>query len=175
MQLEDKTFEVFLTAKVIQDRIKTLAQELKLQYNDQEVLALVVLNGALFFATDLLKQCELNIQISCIRLSSYNGTHRAASVQQTLELDVALEGKNVLIIEDIVDSGQSLDTLYEVLDETQFKSLKTVALLYKPSAHKGKIKPDFVGFHIPNAFVVGYGLDYKGWGRTKTHIYQLKD
>jgi hypoxanthine phosphoribosyltransferase len=127
------------------------------------------------FAADLLKEIQVPAAVSFVKLSSYHGgTESSGKVQELIGLNETLEGKNVVIIEDIVDTGTTMDNLIPIVYEKLPASVKICTLLYKPEAFKGNFLPDYVGFSISNAFVVGYGLDYNGLGRNLKAIYQLK-
>ncbi|MCB0409620.1 MAG: hypoxanthine phosphoribosyltransferase, partial [Flavobacteriales bacterium] len=134
-----------------------------------------VLNGSFMFIGDLMKSIDLNCMISFIKMASYEGTESTGKVNELIGLNEDIEGHDVILIEDIVDTGNTLEKLYQMLQEKKPKSIKIATLLYKPEAYKKPYKIDFVGKEIPNAFVLGYGLDYDGYGRNLSSIYVLKD
>jgi hypoxanthine phosphoribosyltransferase len=175
VQVSDKQFDVFLSEEEILREVRSLAWRISEDYRDKEVLFIVLLNGAFMFAADLLKEIQVPAAVSFVKLSSYHGgTESSGKVQELIGLNETLEGKNVVIIEDIVDTGTTMDNLIPIVYEKLPASVKICTLLYKPEAFKGNFLPDYVGFSISNAFVVGYGLDYNGLGRNLKAIYQLK-
>lgn len=175
IHLEDKTFVPFISSEKIQFRIKEIAEKINEKYKDEEVIFLAVLNGAFMFASDLLKNINLSNEISFIKVSSYAGTNSTGRVDEIIGLNTNLKDKNVIILEDIVDTGITIDKVISLLSTEKPKSIAVASLLYKPSAFQGKNKPDFVGFDIPNKFVVGFGLDYNEKGRNINSIYQIKN
>jgi hypoxanthine phosphoribosyltransferase len=174
IQINDKFFNVFIGKDDIQSKINGLASELNADYGDKEVLFIAVLNGSFMFASDLMKKIDLNCEISFVKVSSYVGTSSMGRVDELIGLNADVSEKHIVIIEDIVDTGITLDKIHVLLSAGDPLSIKTCALLYKPDAFKGKKKPDYIGFSIPNSFVVGYGLDYDEKGRNLEEIYQLK-
>ena len=174
VQIHDKTFKTFITEASLLQRIEVLAGELNNTYKGAELVLVAVLNGSFMFASDLIKHLDGKVQISFVKLSSYSGTKSTGNVEELIGLNEDLQGKHVLIVEDIVDTGLTIDKLMFLLKEKNPKSLEVCTLLFKPEAFKGKIAPKFVGFEIENKFVVGYGLDYDELGRNLKNIYQLK-
>jgi hypoxanthine phosphoribosyltransferase len=175
VQIDDKQFEIFITENEISNEVRSLAQQISKEYEGKDLLFIALLNGAFMFASDLMKEMKIPVSISFAKLSSYHGgTSSTGIVKELIGLSESLEGKNVVIIEDIVDTGNTIDCLMPSLLKQQPESVKVCALLFKPEAFKGVTKPDYVGFSIPNAFVVGYGLDYNELGRNLNAIYQLK-
>ncbi len=170
----DKEFTPYITEDQIQNRILEIATELNKKYEDQFPLFLGVLNGSFIFASDLFKQINVPAEISFIKLASYQGTETTGKIRQLIGLDDDITDRNVIIIEDIVDTGNTLKFLTQSLHNYQPKSLAVVSLLDKKEARTQDIHPDYVGFEIDNKFVVGYGLDYDGYGRNTRNIYQLK-
>ena len=127
------------------------------------------------FTSDLMKQVDLSCEISFVKMSSYQGTKTTGKVEELIGLNTDIRNKHVIIIEDIVDTGYTIDKIISLLDGKGAESVGVCTLLYKPDAFKGHEKPEFVGFSIPNAFVVGYGLDYDEKGRNLDAIYQIRD
>ena len=173
IQVLDKTFDVFITKEELAKEVNSLGSELNEDFKGEEVIFIAVLNGSFMFASDLMKAINLVSEISFIKMSSYHGTESSGRVDELIGLKNNLKGKNVVIVEDIIDSGITIDKIISLLEMEQPKSVKVCSLLYKPAAFKGKTKPDYVGFSIPNAFVVGYGLDYDEKGRNLDAIYQI--
>lgn len=170
----DKTFEIFLTDNEILREITSLGKQLSADYKEKDIVFIAVLNGAFMFAADLMKNISIPAEISFVKVSSYTGLTNSEEVKELIGLNTKIEGKHVVLIEDIVDTGNTIDKLLISLEKEKPLSVKVCTLLYKPEAFKGIHKPDYVGFSIPNAFVVGYGLDYNELGRNLKAIYQLK-
>lgn len=160
IQVLDKTFEVFISREEIQKEVISLASKINDEFQGEEVIFIAVLNGSFMFASDIMKEISLVSEISFIKMSSYHGTESTGRVDELIGLNNNLKGKNVVILEDIIDTGITMDKIISLMDEQEPKTVKICSLLYKPDAFKGKHKPDYIGFSIPNAFVVGYGLDY---------------
>lgn len=174
IQILDKSFEVFITEDELQKEVKSLATELNRKYHGQEVIFIAVLNGSFMFASDLMKEIDLQCEISFVKMSSYEGTHSAGKVEELIGLNTNIQGKKVVLIEDIVDTGLTIDKIIGLINSHDPESVEICTLLYKPNAFAGVNKPDYIGFSIPNAFVVGYGLDYDEKGRNLKTIYQIR-
>tara|TARA_R110002072_G_scaffold302709_3_gene487509 strand:+ start:773 stop:1303 length:531 start_codon:yes stop_codon:yes gene_type:complete len=170
----DKTFEVFITKEEINKEVASLANAINTDYKNKEVIFIAVLNGSFMFASDLMKKVDLVSEISFIKMSSYHGTESTGRVDELIGLGNDLKDKDVIIVEDIIDSGITIDKIISLLEMEGPKSVKICSLLYKPAAFKGNHKPYYIGFSIPNAFVVGYGLDYDEKGRNLDAIYQIR-
>lgn len=176
IQLKDKYFETFITAEEIHQEVKSLAATINSEYAGKQIVFVAVLNGAFMFASDLMKEITLDCEITFVKVSSYKGgLNSTGRVDELIGLTTALKGREVIIIEDIVDTGITMDKIHKIIELEKPNSLKICTLLYKPAAHEGKHKPDYIGFSIPNAFVVGYGLDYDELGRNLREIYQVKE
>ncbi len=175
IQINDKYFEVFIGKEDIQKKIKGLASVINADYKGKEVLFIAVLNGSFMFASDLMKSVDLDCEISFMKVSSYVGTSSMGRVDELIGLNADVSDKHVVIIEDIVDTGITIDKITSLLAIEKPLSINTCTLLYKPDAFKGKEKPHYVGFEIANNFVVGFGLDYDEKGRNLDEIYQLKE
>jgi hypoxanthine phosphoribosyltransferase len=173
IHLHDKKFETYLTEQEIQEKIKEIAGQLNRDYKNKRTLFIAILNGSFMFAADLFKYLTIDAEICFIKLASYRGMKSSGHVITAIGLDVDLYDRDVVILEDIVDTGKTLNEFLPKLDHQQPKSLKIAALLHKPDATQFSLKIDYVGFSIPNKFVVGYGLDYDGLGRNYKEIYQL--
>ncbi|MFN4314419.1 MAG: hypoxanthine phosphoribosyltransferase [Chitinophagaceae bacterium] len=173
IKLHDKTFETYLSEPVIQQRIQELGQQISADYAGRRPLFVAILNGSFMFAADLLKHISPEAEICFIKLSSYKGTQSSGKVITAIGLDDDLFGRDVVLIEDIVDTGKTLHSFLPRLIHQQPKSLRMATLLHKPDATEFPLQLDYVGFSIPDRFVVGYGLDYDGLGRNLKEIYQL--
>lgn len=173
IRIHDSTFEIYISDAVIQERVKELADELNKDYQGKRPLFIAILNGSFMFASDLFKSLTINAEICFIKLTSYKGMKSTHKITTAIGLDDDLYGKDVIILEDIVDTGKTLHYFLPKLLHQQPSSLKIASLLHKPEAAVYPITIDYIGFTIPNRFVVGYGLDYDGLGRNLKEIYQL--
>lgn len=173
IRLHDKKFETYLPEQEIQKKVREIASQLNKDYKNKRPLFIAILNGSFMFAADLFKYLSIDAEICFIKLASYRGMKSSGHVITAIGLDVDLFDRDVVILEDIVDTGKTLNEFLPKLDHQQPKTLKIAALLHKPEATQFALKIDYVGFSIPNKFVVGYGLDYDGLGRNYKEIYQL--
>jgi hypoxanthine phosphoribosyltransferase len=174
VNLHGREFELFIKESDIQEKVRGLAEELSKTYADKEPLFIGILNGCFRFTSDLMKYIEFNSEVNFVKLASYRGMVSSQKVKDLASLNTDLRGKHVIVLEDIVDTGNTLDYLLHQLEAQRPASLKVASLLFKPDAFLGSRKPDYHLFDIPNAFVVGYGLDFDGLGRNLNDIYQLK-
>lgn len=173
IKVHDKTFDIYLSESAIQERVKAIAEEINKEYQGKRPLFIAILNGSFMFAADIFKHLTIETEISFIKLASYKGMKSTGNVITSIGLDAELYGKDVIIIEDIVDTGKTLYNFLPKLKDHHPASLKIVALLHKPEATKFPLTLDHVGFSIPDRFVIGYGLDYDGMGRNLREIYQV--
>jgi hypoxanthine phosphoribosyltransferase len=169
--IEDKDFYLFLPSEKIQHQIEVLANQMNNDLKSHQVLFIGVLNGAFMFAADLLKRIHLTVQVSFMKVSSYRGTSSGVNVKRLIGLNEELKGKTVVILEDIIDTGKTIEEILLQLRGFRPSEIRIATLLFKKEAYKGDVKIDYVGFEIPNRFVVGYGLDYNGFGRNLRNIY----
>lgn len=175
IKVHDKEFVKFIDADKIKLANEIIASKLSTDYEGKVPLFLCVLNGSFMFASDLLKFFKGNCEISFIKLSSYHGTQTTEEVKTVIGLNEEIKGRDVIILEDIIDSGITISHLIKDLAKYEPESLKVVTLLLKPDALRTNIKPDYVGLEIPNDFIIGYGLDYNGYGRNLPDIYKIKE
>jgi hypoxanthine phosphoribosyltransferase len=175
IQIHDKNFEPYLGAESIIQKVSLIASRINEDYAGKKPLFIAILNGAFMFASDLFKQVTIDAEICFIKLASYKGTKSSGQVITAIGLDIDLFNRHLIIIEDIVDTGKTLSVFLPQLNNQQPASLKIAALLHKPEASKYPLHIDYLGFTIPNKFVVGYGLDYDGLGRNIGEIYKLVD
>lgn len=173
MKIKDKAFEPYIDTTRIQEIVTQLAARISQDYKDKNPLLLAVLNGSFMFAADLMKKVNVPVEITFIRLSSYNRTRSTGRVKELIGLEENIFGRHLIIVEDIVDTGLTMRHLIDELQELGPKSLEVATLLHKAEATKEAIDLKYVGFVIPNKFVVGYGLDYDGQGRNLNDIYSL--
>ena len=175
IRVHDKEFEPFLTNNQIQQRIGEIARSIEEDYKGKRPLFIAILNGSFMFASDLFKALKMDAEICFIKLASYKGTKSTGQVITAIGLDMDLYDRDIVIVEDIVDTGKTLTEFLPQLIHQQPASLKIVALLHKPEASRYPLKIDYLGFSIPDKFVVGYGLDYDGLGRNIPEIYRLAE
>ena len=171
--VNDKKFQPYLSAATLHDRIKELATEINKEYEGKRPLFIAILNGSFMFASDLFKEITIDAEICFIKLASYKGTRSTGNVITSIGLDEPLKDRHVVIIEDIVDTGNTLHKFLPQLYNQQPASLRITALLHKPEALEHPIVIDYLGFKVPNIFLLGFGLDYDGLGRNLAEIYQL--
>lgn len=174
VQILDKTFVPFISSKQLDDRVKDMADWLNEKFRGGNPLFLAILNGSFVFASDLFKKITLTVEITFVKLASYQGTSSTGNVLTTIGLDRPLNDRDVVLVEDIIDSGKTLHEFLPQLRAHGIRTLTVVSLLTKPEAIRYQIDIDLIGFEIDNRFVVGYGLDYDGYGRNLPAIYQLK-
>jgi hypoxanthine phosphoribosyltransferase len=175
LQVNDKKFKPYISAAKINERIKELAGEINTEYAGKRPLFIAILNGSFMFAADLFKHISIDAEICFIKLASYKGTSSTGNVITSIGLDEPLQGRHVIIIEDIVDTGTTMYKFLPQLYAQQPASLKIAALLHKPTALRHPVAIDFLGFSVPNIFLLGFGLDYDGLGRNIPEIYQLTE
>ena len=169
----DKQFKPYLTEQKIADAVSSLAAEMNEELREEFPLFLAVLNGSFMFASDLMKEVSFPCEISFIKLASYEGSESRGIVNELIGLNEDLSGRTVVIVEDIVDTGNTLEKLIGLLKEKEVKQIKVATLLFKSGVYNKKIPLDYVGIEIENDFVVGYGMDYMGQGRNLKQIYSI--
>lgn len=175
IQLKDKEFELFISENEIKKEISRIAEEIKSSISVPDPLFVCVLNGAFMFMADLLKQINSGYEVAFARYASYSGMQTTGVLREIMPLEVDIKGRTVILIEDIVDSGFTMQSVMAKLREQGAKEVRLATLLLKPEALKCKLEPDYVGFSIANDFIVGYGLDYDGLGRAYKDIYILSN
>lgn len=170
-----KTFVPYISAEEIQAKCFEIAVKINNDYRDEKPLFIAILNGSFLFAADMFRHIDLEAEISFIKLVSYKGTTSTGNVVTAIGLDERVKDRHVIIIEDILDTGRTLYQFLPELYNQNPKSLKIATLLTKPSARLFDVQPDYLGFEIPDKFVLGYGLDFDGLGRNIPSIYQLQE
>lgn len=173
--VKDKQFSLFIPASEIQESIKKVADKINLEFNNEKPLFIVILNGAFMFAADLFKHIKLDCEISFAKLASYEGTKSTSKVKKLIGLAENINGRKVIIIEDIIDTGITIDNIIQEIKQQNPKQIKICTLFFKPQALQKKVEIDYIGMEIPNDFIVGYGLDYDGQGRNLPDIYKLAE
>lgn len=174
--IHDKEFELFITAEKIRSIVEEMAEKMNKDFEGKNPLFLCILNGSFMFATEVFKRISLlDAEISFIKLASYSGTHTTGNVKQLIGLNEDLTGRTVIVLEDIVDSGLTIANTIEQIQAKNPADIKIATLLLKPDALQVKVPLDYIGFEIPNDFIVGYGLDYNGRGRNLIDIYKVTE
>lgn len=173
IKIHDKNFTPLIGQSRISERIGQLGKQISKDYDGKEIIVIGVLNGSFVFMADLCREISLPVFTSFIKIKSYEGTQTSENVRSIIGLEEDLKGKNVLIVEDIVDTGISMNFLISEISALNPARISIATLLFKPTAFRFNYNLDYVGFEIPNKFVVGYGLDYDGLGRNLPSIYQL--
>ena len=171
----DKEFKLYIKQEEIETVIKDIANQINVEYKDKNPLFLVMLNGAFMFASQLFKELTIDCETSFVKYASYDGTQSTCEVKELIGLNSSLEGRNVVIIEDIIDSGFTMKCLLQKLESMKVASAKVATMLFKPNAFKFDYKIDYIGMNIGNEFIVGYGLDYNQHGRNYASIYKVVD
>ena len=175
IQLHDKQFVPFISAKEIDLAIAKMVAQITADFSNETPVFIGVLNGAFMVVSDLLKRYTSPCEVSFIKMASYEGTSSTEEVNQLLGLNQDLTGRTVVVIEDIVDTGNTLVALKALFESENIKEFRIATLFFKPEAYKKDLPIDYVGIRIPNKFIVGYGLDYDGLGRNLPEVYQSKD
>lgn len=175
IQVLDKKFQPYINADQIQEQIVKLARQINEEYAGKKPLFIPILNGSFMFASDLFKELNIEAEICFIKLASYKGTRSTGNVMTSIGLDMPLKDRHIIIVEDIVDTGKTLKEFLPQLEDQHPASIKIAALLHKPDALVHPLKIDYIGFNVPNKFLLGFGLDYDGLGRNFKEIYQLAE
>ncbi len=175
IHVHDKSFVLFLTENEIIKKVKELAQKINSEYQGRKPLFISILNGSFMFSSDLFKLITVEAEICFIKLASYKGTRSSGQIITAIGLDTDLKGRDIIIVEDIIDTGKTINQFLPQVYNQQPSSLKIAVLLHKPQATVFPVKIDYTCFTIPDKFVVGYGLDYNGLGRNLAQLYQLKE
>ena len=173
IKLLDKEFEISIPASDIKEAIWKIADKINADLKDKNPVMVCILNGSFMFSADLLKLIKFPCQISFVKLASYEGTGSSGKVKELIGFNEELSGRTVLLLEDIVDSGLTLKNCIKQVQKAGAKEVIVATLLFKPNALKEDINLDYIGIEIPNDFIVGYGLDYNGYGRNLPDIYKI--
>lgn len=174
VQLHDLKFTPFISESEINAGIEKVAAQINADFEGETPVFLGILNGAFLFAAELIKKFKGDCEVHFVRLSSYEGTGTTGKVESLMGLTESLKGRQVIIIEDIVDTGNTIESIDKILKREEVESYKIATLFYKPAAYHKSLHIDYIGLEIPNDFIVGYGLDYNGLGRNLTQVYKLK-
>ena len=173
IKVKDKEFSKFIYLDTILDAVSKVADQINQDYADKNPLFLVVLNGAFMFASDLMKKINIECEISFVKLSSYSGTNSTETVKNLIGINEELKNRSVILVEDIVDTGITIEHMIEELKKFEPLDVKIATLLLKPEKYNKAHKIDYVAIEIPNDFIVGYGLDYDGFARNLPDIYKI--
>ncbi|MBR5052357.1 MAG: hypoxanthine phosphoribosyltransferase [Bacteroidaceae bacterium] len=173
IKVKDKTFTVSISERALKRQIKRIAEKINRDYEGREPVFLAVLNGSFIFAADLLREIDMPCEISFVKLASYEGTSSTGSIREVIGLNVDITGRPVIILEDIVDTGLTMAHMLETLKKQNPESINICTLLLKPDKLQVKLDIRYVCMQIPDDFVVGYGLDYDGFGRNTKDIYTI--
>lgn len=174
VKIRDKEFDLFLTQDTIEKAIDGIAQKISYELAGKDPLFICVLNGSFIYASELMKRVSIPSEVSFVKMSSYSGTASTGKIKEIYGLEEDIKGRTVVIVEDIVDTGHTMSMMLEQLESKQPKEIFITTLLLKPDALKIPLKLDYVALEIPSDFIVGYGLDYDGYGRNLPDIYKLK-
>jgi hypoxanthine phosphoribosyltransferase len=169
--IHNKQFKPYISEKQIAEAVKLMSEEINKDLKNEQPVFLTVLNGAFMFAADLLKQIDISCEVSFIKLSSYQGISSLGGVTQLIGLNEDVKDRTVVILEDIVETGLTINSLVDLLDQRQVKQIKVAAAFMKNGVYKQDRKIDYIGIEIGDEFVVGYGLDYNGLGRNLKEVY----
>lgn len=175
VQLHDLKFTPFISEAEINAGIDKVAAQINADFDGKTPVFLGILNGAFLFAAELIKRFKGDCEVHFVRLSSYEGTGTTGTVESLMGLTESLKGRQVIVIEDIVDTGNTIESIDRILKKEEVELYKIATLFYKPASYKKSLHIDYVGLEIPNDFIVGYGLDYNGLGRNLTQVYKLKE
>ena len=170
-----KEFSLFISANKIQAEVQRIADAINASLKGEDVIFLGVLNGSFMFASDLVQKIDFAVQVTFIKLASYLGQESTGMVKQLIGINEDLEDKTVIIVEDIIDSGNTIESIIGQIKSFRPRKIFVATLLLKPEVYKKEIKIDYVGFSIPKNFVVGYGLDYNGYGRNLRNLYSIQE
>lgn len=173
IEIEDKKFETLIKETEIRAAIDIVAARLNLELDGKRPLFVCVLNGAFMFAADLMRRLTIDCQISFMKVASYEGTGSTGRIKQLIGLNEEVKGRTVVLIEDIVDTGETMVMLTKQLKDLGAADVRIATLLFKPESCRKDVTPNYIGINLPKDFIVGYGLDYNGYGRNLTDIYTL--
>lgn len=175
VRIKDKTFKTYISKEEIKSRIQQLAQQMSSDLEGKNPLFLAVLNGSFIFAADLMREMTIPCEISFVKLASYQGTTSTGKVREVIGINEDLTGRTVVIVEDIVESGTTMKRMIESLGTRNPESVEICTLFFKPNKLKEKLDLKYVAFSIPDAFIVGYGLDYDQQGRNLKDVYSIEE
>lgn len=173
IKLHDKYFKTYITAEKIAETVHILVEQVSNDCKNETPLFIGILNGSFMFVADFIRKYKYNCEVSFVKLASYQGTNSTGKIKQLLGSNENLEGRTVVILEDIIDTGNTLQEIYKIFKDKNVKQLKIATLFFKPDVFKKELPIDYIGISIPDKFIVGYGLDYNSIGRNLANVYQL--
>ena len=173
IKLHDKTFEPYVSAEELNQITERMASEVYQDLQESRPIFIAILNGSFMFAADFLRHYKGEWEISFVKMASYKGTQSTGKIHQLIGLSTPVEGRDVVILEDIIDTGNTLEEIYRIFEDKKVNSFRVATLFFKPDAYKKDLKIDYVGKPIPNRFIVGYGLDFDEIARNLPQVYQL--
>jgi hypoxanthine phosphoribosyltransferase len=174
LRFGEKKFKLYIEQKQIIEAVEKVAASLAADFGNKDVVFIAVLNGSFMYASELLQRFPFPCQVSFVKMASYTGVQSSGQITELIGLNQEVTGKHVVIIEDIVDSGNTLIHMQQLLLEQSPASVTTTCLLFKPAAFKYQHTPEYIGIEVPNLFLIGFGLDYDGFGRNYPNIYTLE-
>ncbi len=175
IRIVDKEFRLLVSSAKIRESVIRMADQMSKDLHGRNVIFLGILNGAFMFVSDLIRRIDFECQISFLKLATYEGSSSSGSIKRLIGLDEDISDKTVVILEDIIDTGFTIDNILKQLKGYGPGDIKIAALLFKPGSFDRDSKPHYIGIEIPDNFVAGYGLDYKGYGRNLKDIYVMTD
>ena len=174
IKIKDKNFELFISGEQIRDAIIKIADQINKDLDGKDPLFVSILNGSFMFTGELMKYVNIPCEISFVRMASYQGVNSTGKIKEIYGLEEDIKDRTVVILEDIVDTGHTMSLMLDQLMCDEPKEIKVATLLFKPNALKNDVPLDYVALEIPNDFIVGFGLDYDGYGRNLADIYKIK-
>lgn len=176
IQLHDKKFESFISKEEISKRVKYLAKQISDDLDENEIPIFIgILNGSFMFVADFVREYPYECHLTFVKLASYQGTNSSGKIKHLVGINEDLDGKTVVILEDIIDTGNTLSEIYNIFEEKNVKKLVIATLFFKPDVFRKSLHIDYIGMSIKDKFIVGYGLDYDGLGRNLPDVYQLHE
>jgi hypoxanthine phosphoribosyltransferase len=173
VKVKDKEFETFIPALQIEEVVQQLADRINADFEGKNPLFLAILNGSFVFAADLLRKISIPCNISFVKFASYSGTQTTEVVKELIGVNEDISGRHIILIEDIIDTGNTIESILSDLAKMKPAEVKIACFCHKPDAFRKSYKIDFIGMNIPDEFIVGYGLDYDGYGRNLPDIYKI--
>ena len=173
IKLQDKYFKTYISEEKIEQAINVLVKQVYEDCKDETPLFIGILNGCFMFVSDFVRKYNGNCEVSFVKLASYEGTSSTGKIKQLVGVNENLEGRTVVILEDIIDTGNTLQEIFEIFKDKKLNKLKIATLFFKPDVYKKELPIDYIGIPIPDKFIVGYGLDYNGLGRNLPEIYKV--
>ena len=175
IRVKDKDFETFIPAGQIEEVVQKMADRINADFEGKNPLFLAVLNGSFVFAADLLRKISIPCNISFVKFASYSGTESTSAVKELIGLNEEIKGRHIILIEDIIDTGLTIDLILSNLRKLDPSDVKIACFCHKPDAFRKSFRIDYIGMNIPDEFIVGYGLDYDGYGRNLPDIYRIRN